>query len=103
MRRRISIRGCVCPSVRPSVGPSVGPSPVIFKRILGASCAVYPALLESTLVVDLIPGAVVRTQSRTQTEFQPQTQDSITQTGAWRLTSSVELARVDGDSGNIVI
>ena len=23
MRRRISIRGCVCPSVRPSVGPSV--------------------------------------------------------------------------------
>ena len=38
----------VGPSVRPSVGPSVGlsvrPSPVIFRRVLGASCAVYPAL-----------------------------------------------------------
>ena len=38
-----------CPSVRPSVGPSVGPSVrlsrVIFRRVLGASCAVYPALL----------------------------------------------------------
>ena len=31
-------------SVRPSVRRSVGPSPVIFKRVLGASCAVYPAL-----------------------------------------------------------
>ena len=30
----------VCPSVRPSVGPSR----VIFRRVLGASCAVYPAL-----------------------------------------------------------
>ena len=27
-----------------SVGPSVRPSPVIFGRVLGASCAVYPAL-----------------------------------------------------------
>ena len=36
MRRRISIRGCGRPSVRPS--------PVIFSRVLGASCAVYPAL-----------------------------------------------------------
>ena len=27
-----------------SVRPSVRPSPVIFKRVLGASCAVYPAL-----------------------------------------------------------
>ena len=34
----------VCPSVRPSVRPSVGPSRVIFRRVLGASCAVYPAL-----------------------------------------------------------
>ena len=38
-------------SIGPSVDPSVGPSvcPVLFskvkKRILGASCAVYPALL----------------------------------------------------------
>ena len=42
MRRRISIRGCV----RPSVGPSV---PRYFRRwkvrLLGASCAVYPALI----------------------------------------------------------
>ena len=30
----------VCPSVRPSVRPS----PVIFKHVLGVSCAVYPAL-----------------------------------------------------------
>ena len=44
MRRRISIRGRVRPSVRPSVGPSVRLSRVIFKRVLGASCAVYPAL-----------------------------------------------------------
>ena len=49
MRRRISIRGCVRPSVRQSVGPSVGRSvPSYFQRwkarILGASCAVYPAL-----------------------------------------------------------
>ena len=48
MRRRISIRGCVRPSVGPSVGRSVRrsvrPTPVIFKRVLGASCAVYPAL-----------------------------------------------------------
>ena len=34
----------LCPSVRRSVGRSVGPSPIIFKRVLGASCAVYPAL-----------------------------------------------------------
>ena len=34
----------LCPSVRPSVARSVSPSPVIFKRALGASCAVYPAL-----------------------------------------------------------
>ena len=40
MRRRISIRGCV----RPSLRRSVRPSPVIFKRVLGASFAVYPAL-----------------------------------------------------------
>ena len=48
MRRRISIRGCVRPSVlrfvRPSVRPSVRMSRVIFRRVLGASCAVYPAL-----------------------------------------------------------
>ena len=30
--------------VYPSVRPSVRPSPVIFRRVLGASCAVYPAL-----------------------------------------------------------
>ena len=44
----------VCPSVRLSVGPSVRrsvrPSPVIFKRVLGASCAVYPALFLSVPV-----------------------------------------------------
>ena len=38
----------VCPSVRKSVGPSVGPyfrlCRVIFRCVLGASCAVYPAL-----------------------------------------------------------
>ena len=34
----------VCPSVRPSVGPQVRLSRVIFRRVLGASCAVYPAL-----------------------------------------------------------
>ena len=39
MRRRISIRG----RVRPSVGPSVRLSRIIFRRVLGASCAVYPA------------------------------------------------------------
>ena len=48
MRLRISTRGCVRPSVGPSVRPSVrrsvGPSRVIFRRVLGASCAVYPAL-----------------------------------------------------------
>ena len=57
MRRRISIWGCVRPSVGPSVRRSVGPSvrrsvrpyvPCYFRRwkvrILGASCAVYPAL-----------------------------------------------------------
>ena len=48
MRRCISIRGCVRPSVRRSVRPSVGPSVrlsrVIFRRVLGASFAVYPAL-----------------------------------------------------------
>ena len=42
---RISIRGCVRPFVGPSVGPCV---PCYFGRpdecILGASCAVYPAL-----------------------------------------------------------
>ena len=54
MRRRISIRGYVLRSVGPSVCPSVGPSvPRYFWRwevcILGASCAVYPALfLKST-------------------------------------------------------
>ena len=44
MRRRISLTGCVRPSVGPSVRPSVRLSRVIFKRVLGASCAVYPAL-----------------------------------------------------------
>ena len=32
----------------PSVGPSVGLSSVIFEGTLGASCAVYPALLDAT-------------------------------------------------------
>ena len=41
MRRRISIRGCVGPSVHRSVGRSGTPSLI---RALGASCAVYPAL-----------------------------------------------------------
>ena len=48
MRRRISIWGRVRPSVRPSVRPLV---PRYFRRwkvrILGASCAVYPALLDA--------------------------------------------------------
>ena len=48
MRRRISIRGCVRPSVGPSVRRSVRSSVrlsrVIFRRVLGASFAVYPAL-----------------------------------------------------------
>ena len=49
MRRRISIRGSVRPSVGPSVRRSVRPYvPCYFQswkeRILGASCAVYPAL-----------------------------------------------------------
>ena len=38
-------------SVGPSVGPSVRPSRVIFRRVLGASCAVYPALLDATTQV----------------------------------------------------
>ena len=37
----------LCPSVGPSVRPLIRPSPVIFKRVLGASCAVYPALFSS--------------------------------------------------------
>ena len=40
-----SIRGRVRPSVRPSVRRSVRPSRIIFRRVLGASFAVYPALL----------------------------------------------------------
>ena len=40
MRRRISIRG----GVRLSGRRSVRLSRVIFRRVLGASCAVYPAL-----------------------------------------------------------
>ena len=34
----------LCRSVRRSVRPSVRPSPVIFRRVLGAPCAGYPAL-----------------------------------------------------------
>ena len=48
MRRCISIRGCVCPSV----GPSVRPSPVIFRRVRGASCAVYPVLFNLKMKFD---------------------------------------------------
>ena len=33
---------------------SVRPSPVIFKRILGASCAVYPALLLKVVYPDFL-------------------------------------------------
>ena len=40
MRRRISLGG----RVRPSVRRSVRLSRVISRRVLGASCAVYPAL-----------------------------------------------------------
>ena len=53
MRRRISIRGCV----RPSVRPSVRMSRVIFegeKRLLGASCAEYPALSPSKMAIIVI-------------------------------------------------
>ena len=40
-------RSCpsVCLSVSPSVCPSVRLARVFFRRVLGASCAVYPALL----------------------------------------------------------
>ena len=48
MRLCISIRGYVHPSVGPSVRPSVHMSHVIFRRVLGASCAVYPALFFKT-------------------------------------------------------
>ena len=58
MRRRISIRGRVRSSFRPSVRRSV---PCHFRgwkvRILGASCAVYPALFNSMMLhnsMDLI-------------------------------------------------
>ena len=53
MRPRISIRGCVCPTVGPSVGRSIRPSVLnAFMKIVengvmqdkGASRAVYPAL-----------------------------------------------------------
>ena len=47
MRRRISIRGCVRPSVRRTVGRSGTPSLI---RVLGASCAVYPALFFCSLL-----------------------------------------------------
>ena len=55
MRSRISIRGRVRPSVRRSVRRSVGPYvPCYFwmwkVRVLGASCAVYPALFFSLLL-----------------------------------------------------
>ena len=46
MRRHISIRGCVRPSVRPSVRRCVTPS---LRRVLGASCAVYSALFKFKL------------------------------------------------------
>ena len=47
MRRRISIRGRVHPSVRPLVRPLVRLSRVIFRRLLDVSCAVYSALFIS--------------------------------------------------------
>ena len=51
MRFRISLRGCVRPSVCPSVRRSV---PCYFRRwkvrIQATSCAVYPALLDATLM-----------------------------------------------------
>ena len=53
------MRSCpsVGPSVRPSVRRSVGPSRVIFEgekyAILGASCAVYPALFIRRLPLSL--------------------------------------------------
>ena len=67
MRRRISIRG----RVRPSIRPSVCLSRVIFKRVLGASCAVYPALfimyfLSSGLQTELF--RYLHLSSRLQTE-----------------------------------
>ena len=51
MRRCISIRGLVRPLIHPSarpsvclsIRPSIRPSPIIFRRILGASCTVYSA------------------------------------------------------------
>ena len=65
MRRRISIKGCVRPSVRPSVCPyvrmSVGPSVSIkgnaVYRVLGASYVGYPALfiLGKVVVVVFVP------------------------------------------------
>ena len=62
MRRRISIRGCVRPSVRRSVGPSVRPSPVIFRRGLGASCAVYQALFRSSNTYPKVPNFPIQWQ-----------------------------------------
>ena len=47
MRRRISIRCRVRPSIRRSVRRSVCPVLFLKVRILGASCAVYPALFYS--------------------------------------------------------
>ena len=49
MRRRISMRGCVIPSVHPSARPPVRPSVCLsvtpfLRRVLGASCAVCPAM-----------------------------------------------------------
>ena len=66
MRRRISIWGRARPTVRPSVRPSVRPLvPCYFRRwksrILGASCAAYPALLfihshwKNSFFVDFMP------------------------------------------------
>ena len=51
MRLCISIRGHVRPSVRPSVRRSICPAlfSKVKKRILCASCAVYPALLVITM------------------------------------------------------
>ena len=55
-----------CPSVRRSVRPSVRPSPVLFKHVLGASCAVYPALFISypLLIFNFATASVTVTESK---------------------------------------
>ena len=51
MRRRISVKGCVRPSIRRSVGRSEAPS---LRRLLGASYAEYSALFSICSLHDAV-------------------------------------------------